>query len=602
MQSEVLKITLLGDHNVGKTCFLYSLVLNDFPAKYTPNAFPGDVNATTYTLKKQMFTLCFNDPLEGDDCLKLKPVSFPGTDLFAVFYDISRRESLQKISGLYERVCEQTPQVPVILVGNKIDLRQTDDQESSNEAMVTLQEACDVAETMNTICLECSALSGEGIHEAACVMVHMAAYGQIPKRRLFRKESKRQTIDVPLDSLILDAREFYGMDNAPSCPGVNVLPSKSVEDLAKMIHDTTCKDVRFIFEDNSYVDAHQIILISAAPTLFQEILTGTAKSQVSGLPQEMFEKISWPVHGGFQNDRKWRIVEIRVCKKVKRKEFLRLLEFLYEGASIAYLKSDDSIHELMAIAEKFQLQDLLTACENVLEGNELENIQKKTFVGGGKATILKDLFLKKPLLEDLVFQVQGNPVYAHQAVIVARCHVLAAMVTDYRTRNVECIRVKIEIADIIIETFDCLLEYLYTDDLPKDVSQDILLDILSLANRYELPRLVTLCEYRLILKVQEISDSRIAVSSVVHILCQAKIHEAHQLSKWCLNLIARNYLKFRTSKEMLRLSEQDREYVASRQWPQKCCLSSRHETLVQNYLDKRKRLFQSNATTRCAVM
>lgn len=224
---------------------------------------------------------------------------------------------------------------------------------------------------------------------------------------------------------------------------MNVLPSKSVENLAKMIHDTTCKDVRFIFDDNSYVDAHQIILISAAPTLFQEILTGTAKSQVSGLPHELFEKVSWPVDVGYQDNKKWRIVEIRVCKKVQRKEFLRLLEFLYKGASIAYLKSDDAIYELMAIAEMFGMQDLLTACENVLEGNEMGNIQKTTFVGGGKATILKDLFLKKPLLEDLVFQVQGNTVYAHQAVIVARSHVLAAMVTDYRTRNVECIRVKV---------------------------------------------------------------------------------------------------------------------------------------------------------------
>lgn len=124
MQSEILKITLLGDNNVGKTCFLYSLVLNDFPAKYTPNAFPGDVNAPSYILKNKIFTLYFNDPAEGEDCLKQKPLSFPGTDLFAVFYDISRRESLDKISGLYEKVCEQTSNVPVLLIGNKKDLRQ----------------------------------------------------------------------------------------------------------------------------------------------------------------------------------------------------------------------------------------------------------------------------------------------------------------------------------------------------------------------------------------------------------------------------------------------------------------------------------------------
>lgn len=262
----------------------------------------------------------------------------------------------------------------------------------------------------------------------------------------FSSTQSRCTLSVPILFAAFLAGfhvSIFFLENAPSCPGVNVLPSKSVEDLAKMIHDTTCKDVRFIFDDDSHVDAHQIILISAAPSLFQEILTGTAKSQVSGLPQEMFEKISWPVHVGYQGDKKWRTVEIRVSKKVQRKEFLRLLEFLYKGASIAYLKSDDSIQELMAIAEMFGLQELQTACENVLEGNEMENIQKITFVGGGKATVLKELFLRKPLLEDLVFQLDGSLVYAHQAVIVARSHVLAAMVTDFRERNVECIRVKV---------------------------------------------------------------------------------------------------------------------------------------------------------------
>lgn len=129
MQSEILKITLLGDNNVGKTCFLHRLVLNDFPAKYSPSAFPGDVNAPSYLLKNQIFTLYFNDPVEGEDYLKLKPLSFPGTDLFAMFYDISSRESLQKISGLYEKVFEQAPNVPVLLVGNKRDLRQTDEAE-----------------------------------------------------------------------------------------------------------------------------------------------------------------------------------------------------------------------------------------------------------------------------------------------------------------------------------------------------------------------------------------------------------------------------------------------------------------------------------------
>jgi hypothetical protein len=104
--------------------------------------------------------------------------------------------------------------------------------------MVSQTEAHDLAETMDTMCVECSALSGEGVHEAACVMVHMAVYGQKPKAKGFfkKKELKRQKLDVPLDSLIF-AREFYGMGMivrslflqyvSPLVPGPSQLARKS---------------------------------------------------------------------------------------------------------------------------------------------------------------------------------------------------------------------------------------------------------------------------------------------------------------------------------------------------------------------------------------
>ncbi|KAK3699946.1 hypothetical protein QZH41_016605, partial [Actinostola sp. cb2023] len=393
-----------------------------------------------------------------------------------------------------------------------------------NETLVTMTEAHDMARRMGSLCVECCPVSGEGIQEAAHLMIHMAVYGQKPTRNkicLFKKkEQKRLQFTSPV-GLVVDPSGIYGMENAPKCPSVNVLASTSVEDLAKMKDDATCKDVRFTFQESPLtpIEAHQVILTSAAPELFQEIFTGTTKSQVSGRPQELFEKVSWPAAHPVDNNIK-RIVELRVCEKVPRKQFLKLLEFLYVGASIADLHKDDSIYELITIAKMFNLSELLEACENVLEGNEMENIPKPSFVGGGKATVLKDLFFNKPLLEDLVFLIQENVIYAHQAVVIARSHILAAMIADYRRDHPECIRVKVVIDEVSMETFKRLLEYLYTDDVSRDLAETVLLDLIGLASSYQLPRLFTLCEYLLIVKLQE-EDERIT-ARVVTVFLAAK--------------------------------------------------------------------------------
>lgn len=231
---------------------------------------------------------------------------------------------------------------------------------------------------------------------------------------------------------------------------MNVLASRCEEDLARMKQDTSCLDVRFTFQDNPQttpIEAHQVILISAAPELFEEIFTGQIKSKISGRHHELFEKVSWPIANTEQlsNNSPKSMVEIRVCDKVPRKQFLRLLEFLYMGASIADLQKSDSIYELLAIANTFHLPQLLEACENVLEGNAMDNIIKPSFVGGGKATVLKELFFDKPLLDDLVFQVQGSLIYAHQAVVIARSLVLAEKIAEYKRNYPDSIRAKVRV-------------------------------------------------------------------------------------------------------------------------------------------------------------
>ena len=77
-----------------------------------------------------------------------------------------------------------------------------------------MTEARDMAKSLGSLCIECCAVSGEGIEEAAHIMVHMAVHGQRTtkqKRCLFKKKGqKRQKYVYPV-GLVTDPSGHYGM-------------------------------------------------------------------------------------------------------------------------------------------------------------------------------------------------------------------------------------------------------------------------------------------------------------------------------------------------------------------------------------------------------
>lgn len=70
-----------------------------------------------------------------------------------------------------------------------------------------------------------------------------------------------------------------------------------------------------------------------------------------------------------------------------------------------------------------------------------------------------------------------------------------------------------------METFKRLLEFLYTDDVKRNLQQDTLLELLELASTYQLPRLVTLCEYLIIVNLNEDSSCE----RIINIFLVAKV-------------------------------------------------------------------------------
>ena len=96
-------------------------------------------------------------------------------------------------------------------------------------------------------------------------------------------------------------------------------------------------------------------------------------------------------------------------------------------------------------------------------------------------------------------------------------------------------------------TFEQLLHYLYTDQTPP-VKFTSCLGIIELANRLVLPRLVTLVEKAVIEEMSCASaggggEVLEVLEEALRLVQPCQIHNAEQLSTWCLTHLAHNYNK-----------------------------------------------------------
>jgi len=117
-----LKITTVGDGMVGKTCLLITYTQNEFPEEYVPTVF--DNHACNLTVDGQDYNLTLWDTAGQEDYERLRPLSYPNTDCFLLCYSISSRTSFENVASKWcPEIRHFSPNVPIVLVGTKSDLR-----------------------------------------------------------------------------------------------------------------------------------------------------------------------------------------------------------------------------------------------------------------------------------------------------------------------------------------------------------------------------------------------------------------------------------------------------------------------------------------------
>lgn len=160
---------ILGDGAVGKTCLLISYTTNAFPGEYIPTVF--DNYSANVMVDNRPINLGLWDTAGQEDYDRLRPLSYPQTDVFLLCFEISKPVSLENVANKwYPEIQHHAPGVPFILVGTKLDLRHHQDTckalEAKRQTPVSREQGEALCRKLGGYqYLECSALTQEGLKQ-----------------------------------------------------------------------------------------------------------------------------------------------------------------------------------------------------------------------------------------------------------------------------------------------------------------------------------------------------------------------------------------------------------------------------------------------------
>lgn len=160
---EMLSILLLGDSDVGKTCFLL---------RYCDNLFQ-EIHLTTvgldYKLKhiqinsEKSITVKIWDTAGQERFKSLAKNFYKNVNGIAVLYDITKRKSFENVHSWISQIKEKaSPNIQIVLIGNKLD---------SSQRVVLTNEGMKMAEQYHLTFFEASAKEDIQVQESIKALV-----------------------------------------------------------------------------------------------------------------------------------------------------------------------------------------------------------------------------------------------------------------------------------------------------------------------------------------------------------------------------------------------------------------------------------------------
>jgi len=169
MSTQTIKLVVIGDGAVGKTCLLISYAKKEFPKDYIPTVFDNYV--VNLTAGEQNIELGLWDTAGQEEYDRLRPLSYANANVFLLCFSVMSPVSFENVTAKwYPELMHFCPEVPFILVGTKSDVRNSHAElerlKESGQSPVDVKQAQDLAVKIKAIkYMECSAKTQENLKD-----------------------------------------------------------------------------------------------------------------------------------------------------------------------------------------------------------------------------------------------------------------------------------------------------------------------------------------------------------------------------------------------------------------------------------------------------
>ncbi|KAJ3413208.1 GTP-binding protein Rho1 [Chytridiales sp. JEL 0842] len=164
------KLVIVGDGFCGKTALLMVHSGLKFPENYQPTIFENYISRIQVN-SKQTVELSLWDTAGQEEYDRLRPLSYPGSDIVLMTFSIAAPETCWNIRDRWSpEINHFLKDAPRIVVGLKKDLRSDmniiTELKKANQKPITPEEGEKIAKEVGAErYMECSARSGEGVEE-----------------------------------------------------------------------------------------------------------------------------------------------------------------------------------------------------------------------------------------------------------------------------------------------------------------------------------------------------------------------------------------------------------------------------------------------------
>ncbi|XP_068625544.1 rho-related BTB domain-containing protein 1 [Battus philenor] len=252
---------------------------------------------------------------------------------------------------------------------------------------------------------------------------------------------------------------------------------------------------------------------------------------------------------------------VTMSKLISQNVMQEIINFIYTGAldSNAFKQQ-----EIRQAAELLGFHELTKLSQFILDQHLLFD---KGFMQQFHTPFpqrLREVCVERNLFADVTFDLDDGIHLAHRAVLMARCDPMKAMFQGHFRESTSRV---ISFPGVKMYAFQILLYYIYSDKVPN-VEPTRCLELLELANRLCMNRLVSLIEARVIEQLQHqdrvCGEDDQVVEIALSLLEPVKLHNAHSLAEWCTWRLCGAYDRVCRARH---LSQSSRDYLADNRWP-----------------------------------